>query len=207
MKDTRPTARLNQLVGSLLAACLPFLSTGCDTMRDSSMTGRLWDAGGVNRCMPASKPNTQLYWIADRQDVLVTYDELREKDNSIRRRAFLFKPNLRRLEDRKRPTFIDPAKIVDLQLEPVFEIGHTNTTSQGALWIKLSADGQEFTLLWSGSELGPYALPTYPDPGSETKRFLLTPVTAAGDFIVVVAVVALAAGAVAAYCYASSGGH
>jgi nitrate reductase NapE component len=45
------------------------------------------------------------------------------------------------------------------------------------------------------------------DPGSETKRLLLTPVTAAGDFIVVVVVVGLALAAVGAYGFAASKGH
>jgi len=206
-KETdQQTARLNQFVGSVLAVCLPFLSTGCDTVRDSSMTGRLWDAGGVNRCLPAPKPNAKLYWTADHQDVLVTYDELREKNDAIRRRAFFFKPNVRRLEDRKKPRFVEYAKIVDLSLVQIPEVG-TNASPQETILVKLSDDGQEFTLLWSGTDLGPYALPVYLDRGSETKRFLLTPLTATGDFIVVVVVVGVVAGVVLGYSYAGSGGH
>ena len=207
MKSKQQTARLNQFVGAVLAVCLPLLSTGCDTVRDSSMTGRLWDAGGVNRCLPAPKPNAKLYWTAARQDVLVTYDELREKNDSVRRRAFYFKPNLRRLEDRKKPRFVEPAKIVDLSLVQIPEVGGTNASPQETILVKLSDDGQEFTLLWSGTDLGPYALPVYLDRGSETKRFLLTPLTATGDFIIVVAVVAVVAGVVLGYSYAGSGGH
>ena len=207
MKSKQQTARLNQFVGAVLAVCLPLLSTGCDTVRDSSMTGRLWDAGGVNRCLPAPKPNAKLYWIADHQDVLVTYDELREKNDSIRRRAFFFKPNLRRLEDRKKPRFVEPAKIVELSLAPIPEVGSTNASPQETILVKLSEDGQEFTLLWSGTDLGPYALPVYLDRESQIKRFFLTPLTATGDFIVVVVVVAVVAGAIFAYGYASSGGH
>ncbi len=207
MKTKRQTARLNHFVGSVLAVCLPLLSTGCDTMRDSSMTGRLWDAGGVNRCLPAPNPNAKFYWMADHQDVVVTYDELREKSDSIRRRAFFFKPNLRRLEDRKKPKFVDPAKIAELSLAPIPEAGRTNAPPQETILVKLSADGQEFTLLWSGTDLGPYALPVYLDRGDETKRFLLTPLTATGDLIVVIAVVAVVVGAVVGYGYAGSGGH
>src|SRR5437016_11019336 len=207
MKTNQRTARLNQFLGSVLAVCLPLLSTGCDTVRDSSMTGRLWDAGGVNRCLPAPKPNAKLYLTDDRQDVLVTYDELREKSDSIRRRAFFFKPNLRRLEDRKKPKFVDPAKIAELSLAPVPEVGRTNAPLQETILVKLSADGQEFTLLWSGTDLGPYALPVYLDRGDETKRFLLTPLTATGDVIVVIVVVAVVAGAVGAYAYAASSSH
>jgi hypothetical protein len=207
MKTNWQTARLNQFVGTVLAVCLPLLSTGCDTVRDSSMTGQLWEAGGVNRCLPAPKPNAKLYWAAGRQDVLVTYDELREKNDSIRRRAFFFKPNVRRLEDRKKPRFVEAARIVDLSLPQIPEVGGTNASPQETILVKLSDDGQEFTLLWSGTDLGPYALPVYLDRGSETKRFLLTPLTATGDVIVVLVVVAVVAGAVLAYGYASSGGR
>ena len=206
MKTNQQTARLNQLVVSALAVCLPLLSTGCDTVRDSSMTGRLWDEG-VNRCLPAPKPNAKLYWIADHQDVLVTYDELREKNDAIRRRAFFFKPNVRRLEDRTKPRFVEPAKIVESSLVQVPEVGSTNASPQETILVKLSDDGKEFTLLWSGTDLGPYALPVYLDRGSETKRRLLTPLTAAGDFIVVIVVVAVVAGALLSYSYAGSGGH
>jgi len=171
------------------------------------MTGRLWDEGGGNRCLPAPKPNAKLYWTADHQDVLVTYDELREKTDSIRQRAFFFKANLHRLEDRKKPRFVEPAKIVELSLVQIPVVGGTNASPQETILVKLSADGQEFTLFWSGTDLGPYALPVYLDRGSETKRFLLTPLTAAGDFIVVVVVVAVVAGALLAYSYAGSGGH
>jgi len=207
MKTNQQTARLNQFVGTVLAVCLPLLSTGCDTVRDSSMTGRLWDAEGVNRCLPAPKPNAKLYWTADHQDVLVIYDELREKNDSIRRRAFFFKPNVRRLEDRKKPRFVESAKILEPILVQIPEVGSTNASPQETILVKLSDDGQEFTLLWSGTDLGPYALPVYLDRGSETKRFLLTPLTAAGDVIVVVVVVAVVAGALLAYSYAGSGGH
>src|SRR6266704_6138019 len=141
MKTNQQTARLNQFAGTVLVACLPFLSTGCDTMRDSSMTGRLWDAGGVNRCLPAPKPNPKLYWTADHQDVLVTYDELREKNDSIRRRAFFFKPNLRRLEDRRKPRFVEPAKVVELNLALIPEVGSTNASPQETVLVKLSNDG------------------------------------------------------------------
>ena len=157
--------------------------------------------------MPAPKPNAKLYWTADHQDVLVTYDELREKNDAIRRRAFFFKPNVRRLEDRKKPRFVEPAKIVDLSLVQIPEAGSTNASPQETILVKLSDDGQEFTLRWSGTDLGPYALPVYLDRGSETKRFLLTPLTATGDFIVVVVVVGVVAGVVLGYSYAGSGGH
>ena len=202
MGNIREPDRLRQFAACVLAVSLTPLATGCDTMRESTITGRLWDAGGVNRCMPASKPNLKLYRTPDSKDVLVTYDELREKNDSIRRRAFFFRSNVRRLEDRKRPKFISPGKVAELKLVPVAEAGNTNAAFGDVILVKISGDGQEFTLIWFGTDLGPYALPVYVDRGSEVRRALLTPLATTGDVIVVVVVVAVVAGAIFAYSYA-----
>jgi hypothetical protein len=202
-KNDRPDG-WRQFIACFLAVSLAPLATGCDTMRDSTMTGRLWDAGGINRCLPAPTPNLKLYRTPDDKDVLVTYDELREKNDSIRRRAFFFQPNVRRLEDHKRPKFVSPDKVRELELVPVAEFGNTNAPAEEVVFSKTSADGQAFTLIWFGADLGPYALPVYVDRGSEVRRALLTPLTTTGDVIVAVVVVALVAGAIARYGYACS---
>jgi hypothetical protein len=200
-KNDRPDG-WRQFIACFLTASLAPLAAGCDTMRDSTMTGRLWDAGGVNRCLPAPTPNLKLYRTPDDQDVLVTYDELLEKNDSIRRRAFFFKPNVRRLEDHKRPKFVNPEKVMKLKLVPVLESGNTNSPAGEVVFAKISADSQAFTLIWFGSDLGPYALPAYVDRGSEVRRALLTPLTTTGDVIVAVVAVAVVAGAIAGYSYA-----
>jgi len=202
-KNDRPDG-WRQFIACFLAASLAPLATGCDTMRDSTMTGRLWDAGGVNHCLPAPTPNLKLYRTPDDQDVLVTYDELLEKSDSIRRRAFFFKPNVRRLEDRKRPKFVNPDQVMELKLVPVSEFGNTNAPAEEVVFAKVSGDGQEFTLIWFGADLGPYALPVYVDRGSAFRRALLTPLTTTGDVIVAVVAVGVVAGAIAAYSYACS---
>jgi hypothetical protein len=193
-----------RFVAGLLIVCLTILSTGCESVRDSSITGRLWDAGGVNRCLPAPQSSVRLYRTSDNQDVLVSYDELREKDDSIRRRAFFFKANVRRLEDGKRPKFVSPARIVELKLTQVPEVADASTPGDPVIVATVSNDGQAFTLHWAGTQLGPYDLPVYVDRGSGFRRVLLTPLTAAGDVIVVVVVVAVVAGVVVAYFYAAN---
>ncbi len=203
MKRSDETVR--SFIACLLVVSLTLLSTGCDTLGDSTITGRLWDAGGANRCLPAPRPNLKLYRTSDNRDVLVAYDELREKNDSIRRRAFFLKPNVRRLEDRKRPKFISPDKMVALKLVPLPEVGSTNAPAGEVIFAKVSEDNQEFTLVWFGTDLGPYALPVYLDPGSAARRTLLTPLAAMGDLIVVIVAVAVVAGVVVGYGYAA--GH
>jgi len=175
----------------------------CGDSRDPQTVGRLWDAGGVNRCLPAPTPNLKLYRTPDSRDVLVTYDELREKSDSIRRRAFFLKPNVRRIEDHKRPKFISPAKVMELSLVPVAEAGSANPPDGEVIFARISGDSQEFTLMWFGTDLGPYALPVYVDRSSEFRRVLLTPLATTGDVIVVVLVVGAVAGAIVAYSYAA----
>src|SRR5882672_8011771 len=88
---------LRSLITGVFVSSLATFTTGCDTMHDYTVTGHLWDVGGVNRCMPASSPNLKLYRRSDNQDVLVTYDELREKNDKTRSRAFFFQTNVDRL--------------------------------------------------------------------------------------------------------------
>ena len=202
MKNQNPPDRLRQFIAWLLIVSLTPLANGCHTMRDSTMTGRWWDAA-VNRCLPAPKPNLKLYRALDRDDVLVTYDELREKDDSIRRRAFFLKPNLRMLEERKRPKFISPAKMAALKLIPVSKAGNTIPPASEMVWVKISEDSQEFTLVWHGADLGPYVLPVYVDRGSALRRAVVTPITGAGDVVVVVIIVGLAVGVIFLYFYAA----
>src|SRR5438045_490366 len=95
-------------------------------MRESTITGRLWGEGGANRCLPAPEPKLKLYRGPDSDDVLVTYDELREKNDSIQRRAFFLKPNVRKLEERKKPKFVSPSKLAEPRWIPVAEAGSTN---------------------------------------------------------------------------------
>jgi len=203
MRNISEPERPRQFIGCLLVVTLMPLAAGCDTMRDSTLTGRLWDPGEINRCLPAPKPNLKLYRTPDDKDVLVTYDELREKNDSIRRRAFFFQPNVRRLEAHKRPKFVSPDKVVELKLIRVAEAGNTNAPVGEVIFARISGESQEFTLVWFGAELGPYALPVYVDRGSEIRRALLTPLATLGDVIVVVVIVAVVAGAIVGYGYAA----
>jgi hypothetical protein len=182
------------------------LATGCDTLCESTLTGRLWDEGRANHCLPAPKPNLKLYRAPDNEDVLVTYDELREKNDSIQRRAFFLKPNVRKLEERKRPKFVKASKVAELRWISVVEAGSTNAPVGEQVVVKVSADGQEFALISHGAELGPYVLPIYLDRGSQVRRAVLTPLATMGDVIVVVVIVGAVAGVVLLYGYAAGNG-
>jgi hypothetical protein len=198
---------LREFTAATLVVSLTWLTAGCGTVGDSSLTGRLWESSGRNRCLPASHPNLKLYRAVDRDDVLVTYDELRETNDSTRRRAFFFKPKVRRLEQRKKPRFIRLDKMGVLNLLPVPEAGQTNAPIGEVVFVRVSGEGREFTLVWHGSEIGPYVLPTYLDNGGRAKRMLLTPLANLGDAAMVVIAIAVVAGVVVGYGYLYSLGH
>jgi len=87
MNRHNKSSESQRFVAGLLIVCLTIVSTGCESVRESSITGRFWDGGGANRYLPAPQSNVRFYRTSDSHEVLVTYDELREKDDSIRRRA------------------------------------------------------------------------------------------------------------------------
>jgi hypothetical protein len=201
-KNDRPDG-WRQFIACFLAASLAPLATGCDTYRDSSLTGKLWNAGGVNWCEPAPKPNIRIYAKPDDSDTLVTYDELREENGEVRRRAFFLLANLGRIEKGKKPIFIGLKKIEELKLLPVAEYSMTNAPPTGIIFVNPGPEEKAFTVVWAGQKMGPYNLPTYAEFGSRIRRVLLTPLAVTGDVVVVSVLVGSVAGVYVLYLYCS----
>lgn len=192
---------LHALTTGALIPLLTLLTSGCSTIRDSTLTGRLWESRSL--CVPSAEPDVKVYRRPDNSDVLITYDELRERNDEIRRRAFFFKPNLKRLEQHRKPQFVVLAVVDEMKLIPVILVTN-NIPPPEPIVARLSPASQSFTLVWDGKEHGPYDLPVYVDEASETERALLTPLMVTGDIIIAVAIVAGIAGLVVLYAYASS---
>src|SRR5437667_11262727 len=80
------------------------LSSGCQSTWDESLTAKLWNGASLrNFNQPAANPNVRLFQHEGRADLLVQYDEMREKDGVIRSRAFFLNRNLGRLQAGRRP--------------------------------------------------------------------------------------------------------
>src|SRR5260370_23953552 len=150
---------------------------------------------------PADNPHLQLFQSARTNDVLVQYDEVREKNEKIRRRAFFLNPNLERLEGGKKPRFVSPRKSDNLQPIPLVSEPHAADNSQGLIGV-VSSNGHEVTLRDQGLALASFSLPVYETAGGRVERVILTPVAATCDVVIV----GVVAGVILAYWWAANGG-
>src|SRR5215470_7785978 len=81
------------------------LWTGCTAM--------LWNKSTFSTFYhPADPANLQLYYSEQRKDLLVQYDESREREKKVRRRCYWLEPNLTIANNGHKPQFI-----VDISLD------------------------------------------------------------------------------------------
>ncbi len=183
------------LTSLLVAGVLPF--TGCQTYEEYGLTHKLWtDASLTDHYEPAGTPTLKTFRRPSSARMLVTYDERREKDSSMRRRAFFLPDNAKALAAQRKPSFTHPAPEAGWVEVPVIVAGQP--APAGPLYLKLAADSRSFTVVHDGVEDGPHQLPTYVDQSSTAFRVAMTPVAVAAD----VTVVAVWCGVVALYLYA-----
>jgi hypothetical protein len=184
----------------LMIGLVPLLA-GCECVQDNTLTGRLWNDDFVlNHHEPAPHPNLKAFAKADGKDVLVEYDETREKDYKIQRRAFFLLANKGKLEAGEKPRFVKLRLADNLQPVPVYQGTDAVATKTTAMWIMLSPDEKRVALFFGDAEAANLNLPVYRGWGTKFNRVMLTPVALAGDTVVVGGLLAL----LAAYLYASS---
>lgn len=171
--------------------------TGCQTFEEHSLTGKLWsDPSLTDYYEPSGTPTLKSFQRPPGPRLLVAYDERREKDSSVRRRAFFLPENTEALAAQRKPTFTRPAPAVGWTEVPVVTAGQP--TPAAPLYLTLTADNKSFTIVRHGVSAGPYQLPTYVDPSSTAFRVVVTPLAVAAD----VTVVAVVCGVVGLYAYA-----
>src|SRR5713101_3033023 len=172
-------------ISFLLTACLMPGLTGCRALNDWPLTYKLWDDRALARFNePADNPHLQLFQSARTNDVLVQYDEVREKNEKVRRRTFFLNPNLERLEAGRKPRFASPRKADNLQPIPLVSELPASDNSHSLIGI-VSTNGHEVTLRDQGRELASFSLPLYETAGGKVERVLLTPLAAASDVAIV----------------------
>src|SRR5206468_5827092 len=90
-------------------------------------TSKLWQEGRFDRYHePANPPNVRLFHSSQNKDVLVQYDEVREDDAALSRRAYWLEQNINRLAAGRKPHFVSMANLQGLRPIP---IAVTNATS------------------------------------------------------------------------------
>lgn len=179
----------------LLAVALPL--AGCQTYDEYGLTHKLWsDASLTDHYEPAGTRAVKSFQRPPSPRLLVSYDERREKDSSIRRRAFLLPDNAKTLAAQGKPSFTDPAQPAGWVEVPVIVAGEPAPVAP--MYLKLAADHKSFTIVRNGMADGPYQLPTYVDQTSTAFRVVATPFAVVAD----VTVVAVWCGLVSLYWYA-----
>lgn len=168
-----------------LAVALLASTSGCSTGDTIFLTPRLWGPGMVrNFNEPADQPDLKVFRSSKPADYLVLYDEMRENGERIRRRAFYLNANLERLNSRRKPRFVNPAKAETLAPVPLLVKLPTASTN-AAVSVSLSPDGTFWRLHEADGEVVDFNLPTYPTASSTVLRVALTPLAVTGDAIIV----------------------
>jgi hypothetical protein len=192
---------LRRRVRCWLACGIPAWLAGCATGPDWSLTHQLWNNESLqNFNEPAYDPRLQLFADERHSDVLVVYDEVRERDGAIRRRAFFVNRNLERLRAGEKPHFVRAGVAAKLRPIPILKDGSGEQTSASGLCVRLSSTSREATLFLDGRAVQTVELPTYGATGS-VKKVLLTPLAVTGDTLLVATVVGL----IAAHAWVESG--
>jgi hypothetical protein len=184
-----------------LSCGLCALVLGCQSTGDWSLTYKLWNNESFHDFkMPASDPQVRLFADERRSDVLVVYDEVRENDGSVRRRAFFANRNLERIRDGRKPRFVGLSACSGLKPIPVLRFDSSKALPGEGLAVVTTDRPYEFLLYSDARQLGAVGLPAYGSNGG-FKKTLLTPLAVTGDTLIVGTVVGL----YAVVAYAGSG--
>ena len=164
--------------------------TGCGLHRES-FTYKLWHTDEFRHWRePATNAAVAVDFSPARQDYLVTYNSLRDGDNTPRRQSYFLGEYESRRATLNEPRLLQAA---DWSLRPVPLNGTTNPPR--AHFEKL------LTIHAPEGEIGPYPLPTYVEADGTVVKTALTPLTVIGD----VTCLSLIVGLFGLFGYAGSG--
>jgi hypothetical protein len=162
------------------------LLTGCEDVKETSLTGQLWTRG-PNEYRPANQTELTLFRRRADGEVLVEYNERRVNTDDVRLRAYFLKANEHRVRHDRKPMFVPVSLARGMEKIPMASIDSTNFVA--GIWAVSTEDQRGFKLVRNGVVQGQYALPTYKDTADEVMRVLfLTPAAVTLDAAVVAAV-------------------
>ena len=172
---------LRHLRFPILVAAAAMLLTGC-------VTTKVWEQKAFN--VPAPKSQLKLSLAGGSGDMLVEYEEVNERSDQVRHRAYFLEANKRRVEKRRKPHFVDPKRYPDLLPVAVF----SEPTPESAIHLypsHLYATRKDnvFILHIGGNDPTTHSLPVYFDGVTRTKQVLLTPPALLADASIVGGVV------------------
>ncbi len=171
--------KLRQWPCFVLLAAAVILFNGC-------ATSALWEDGRFARFHePATPRNLQLFHSGQREAVLVQYDESREGDESIRRRAYWLEPGREPVKNPHKPGFVSIKTARGLSPIPVVDSPAATSPTHPGFYAVLGTNGVDFSLRSGEATVGSYELPVYEDASGKTKQVLLTPLAVAADLTII----------------------
>ena len=164
---------MNMLWVVFLVAQVP-LFTGCTAM--------LWNKSTFSTYYhPADPANLQLYYSDSRKDLLVQYDEAREREKKVQRRSYWLEPNLTIVNNGQKPQFVD-ASLDSLTLVPLTAAQPVSPpTGFKGLYVVCQTHDPRFTLYSGTNELNSCTLPIYHANEQIAVKVLLTPPALVAD--------------------------
>jgi hypothetical protein len=183
-----------------LAAAAGLCLCGCDTVREATLTGHLWD--GNNYVVPATQP--QLTLAQTPQGILAQYNSASERNGQVHRRAYLLEANYQRVASGKQPVFVDPAKIQPQTPIPVFWEMPKNQ-SLPELCAVCQTNFDSFVLYRAGQRRETYDLPVFKDRRKAAEKAALTPLAATGDAAIAATIIGAIGAVFWAICHVQGG--
>ncbi len=148
------------------------------------VTKQLWQQDAFREPWP--QPHLQLAFNRDRKDVLVGYDELNDRSDERRPRAYFLFENERRIEAKHKPTFVNPTLMATLPAVPVFASNAPQTEAANQeFYAVATTNSTSFKLFSKDKELGEFYLPAYKDGVWLTQKALLMPLAVGADATIV----------------------
>ncbi len=160
-----------------LVLLLAGLGGGCESVEQVSLTARLWNGTGYTFCEPAPNPELAVYRCPAQRDFLVEYNAISERDDQVRRRAYLLEAGQARIDNGQAPPWVRPGQSQDGP--PLVTFATTNN------YVRLNPDRRSFTLFLTNGTAQAYNLPFYRDDHADITRVALTPLAVAGDVVIV----------------------
>jgi hypothetical protein len=172
--------RISRLFVRFVPLVLPLmLGSGC-------VTKGLWANGNLEAWnQPADKTNLRLYEEPNRKDLLVVYDEYKERSGATHARAYWLNENEERLEQRRTPDFVSTNSALHLTAVPVFVTPPDATNRPAELYALFTTSEQSFTLYSGCREIRCYRLPQYNDGKGKVEKAVLTPLAITADLSIV----------------------
>lgn len=155
------------------------LATGC-------VTAKHWSAHRERDMMHgAAAPDLRLFLTPDRRDVLVTYRETRGGGGAEVPRAYYVRANAARVSANRKPEFVSPDLAAALRPIPIDPSARNFTKAVApagpGLRARLSSTDLGFTLTHEGKDLEQHPLPRYESSSAILRKAAWTPLTVAGD--------------------------